>query len=532
MTGLTVLGPDTGAPSTFDYKSMQITDTLTWTSGRHVIKTGFSFQRWFNDNNSTFTIGGNYTFTSINNFLAGRTNRFEGMVPGSTTDREWRQNLVGLFLQDDFSVSAVSRSTPACGTSSSRCRPEVGGRYASLPNLHAPTTATPPFYENPSLKNIAPRVGVAWDVFGDGRTSVRGGIGYFYEPILTNVTRTYMNRMPPYFLAANIRPPTFPNPYTGDIPIRYRLDLFPFEPDNPYRLQYNATLQREVLPQTRRDGRVHGSRGINQIRNIEWNQAFPDPGSAGPGHLLLPGRPARRNPAFESMRLRPTDGDSWYNGLIVSAAKRFGQGLAMQASYTFGKSTDTGSLSVGSADFANGAQPRYGDDPEDNKGPSDFDIRHNFVFNYSYDLPFGADSTGAARALAHGWQIAGIVSLRTGVPFTPLLGFDRARALPRSGGGGQRPNAGRATRCVQAARPVPRPDRLRAAGRRLLRRRAQRADRPRLRHVGHVGQQELLLRRLEEAAAAVRDLQHPQPRELRPAEPDGVRRQRSRRERR
>ena len=441
VTGLTGLGPDTGIPSTFDYKSMQITDMVTWTRGRHVLKTGFSFQRWFNDNDSTFTIGGNYGFTSITNFVRGSARTFEGMVPGSTTDRKWRQNMLGVFLQDDFSVS--NRLTVNAGVryETYTTPTEVGGRYASLPDLYAtePTVAAP-YYKNPSLKNIAPRVGFAWDVFGDGRTSLRGGGGYFFEPILTNVTRTYMNRMPPFFNAANIRPPLFPNPFTGDIPIRSRLDLFPFEPDSPYRLQYNATLQREVLPQLVVTVGYMGSRGIHQIRNIEWNQAIPDPDLLAQGIYYFPAGQQRRNPTFESMRLRPTDGDSWYNGLIVSAAKRFSQGLAMQASYTFGKSTDTGSMSVGSADFGNAAQPRYGHDPEDNKGLSDFNIRHNFVFNYSYDIPLGADLSGVARTLAYGWQVAGIVSLHTGVPFNPLIAFDRARALPRSGGGGQRPN--------------------------------------------------------------------------------------------
>jgi hypothetical protein len=441
VTGLNSLGPDTGAPSTFDYKSLQVTNTLTVTHGRHTIKTGFSFQRWFNDNNSTFTIGGNYTFTSIDNFVRGRTNRFEGMTPGSTTDREWRQSLVGVFIQDDFTVSSRLTVNAGMRYEFSTVPTETGGRYASLPDLYdTEPTAEAPFYENPSLRNFAPRAGFAWDLFGDGTTSLRGGAGYFFEPVLTNVTRTYMNRMPPYFLAANIRNPPFPSPYTGEIPTRLRLDLFPFEPDNPYRLQYNLTLQRELLPQLVVTAGYVGSRGIHQIRNIEWNQAIPV--VQADGRYFFPPGQQRRNPAFESMRLRPTDGDSWYNGLLVGASKRFSEGLMMQASYTFAKSTDTGSLSVGSADFANGSQPRLGDDPEDNKGPSDFDVRHNFVFNYSYDLPFGQGLTGVVGALAHGWQLAGIVALHTGVPFNPLLGFDRANALPRSGGGGQRPNWG------------------------------------------------------------------------------------------
>jgi hypothetical protein len=140
------------------------------------------------------------------------------------------------------------------------------------------------------------------------------------------------------------------------------------------------------------------------------------------------------------MRLRITDGKSWYNGLVVGVNRRFSAGLSMQASYTLGKSEDLGSQAVGSGDFDNSFQPAYWQDPMLNKGPSDFDVRHNFVFNSTWELPFGKSLTGAARAAAYGWQVSNIVTLRSGVPFTPVLGFDRAFAAPRSGGAGQVPN--------------------------------------------------------------------------------------------
>jgi hypothetical protein len=71
---------------------------------------------------------------------------------------------------------------------------------------------------------------------------------------------------------------------------------------------------------------------------------------------------------------------------------------------------------------------------------SDFDVRHNFVFNYTWEIPGGRNASGLRAALLGGWQLSGIVTARSGVPFSPVLGFDRARALPRSGGAGQRPD--------------------------------------------------------------------------------------------
>jgi hypothetical protein len=181
-----------------------------------------------------------------------------------------------------------------------------------------------------------------------------------------------------------------------------------------------------------------GSRGYNQIRNIEANQAVPE--ILADGRYFFPPNPVRRNPSFESMRLRTTDGTSTYNGMVLGLSKRFRHGLQFQASYTLGKAMDDGSQAVGSSDFSNSFQPRYGPDPADNYGPSDFDIRHNFVFSYSYELPLAAGTDGLMGVLARGWQFSGIVTMYSGLPFTPVLGVDRARALPRSGGAGQRPS--------------------------------------------------------------------------------------------
>ena len=140
------------------------------------------------------------------------------------------------------------------------------------------------------------------------------------------------------------------------------------------------------------------------------------------------------------MRLRLSDGQSWYNGFVAGANRRFKNGAALQASYTLGKSMDQGSQAVGSGDFNNSFQPPYGEIASLNKGLSDFDIRHNFTANATWELPFGKDARASSTALAAGWQLSGIFTAHSGVPLTPVLGFDRARALPRSGGAGQWPD--------------------------------------------------------------------------------------------
>ncbi len=268
---------------------------------------------------------------------------------------------------------------------------------------------------------------------------MRGGIGQFYEPILANIYRTFGNRTPPFFAQASLRNPPFPRAVGGAVPTtQQRLDLLEWNLKNPYMLQYNATVQHELLPQLSVMAGYIGSRGIHLFRNVESNQAVPV--VQPDGSYFFPVGSTRRSPNWAAVRIRRTDGNSWYHGMVTSVTKRFSGGLQFQGSYTLGRSNDEGSLSAGSADFDNGFPPRYADDRHDNYGLSDYDVRHNFTFNYSYVLPFGEGTQGVARVLAAGWQLSGIVALRSGVPFTPVLSFDRARALPRSGGDGQRPN--------------------------------------------------------------------------------------------
>jgi len=439
VSGLTTLGTDTNTPTYIDLKSLQIVQSLTWSLGAHSIKSGINWTRWFNDQNSSFTFGGTYSFTSIDNFIRNRANTFEGQAVTSTTDRKWRQSLIGLFVQDDWAIRRNLTLNAGVRYEFITVPTETEGRVASMPDPSAPKTSTGlPLFENPSLKNIAPRAGFNWDISGDGRNALQGGGGLFFEPILSNVYRAYGNRTPPYYETINPRNPPFPNPVgAGSGTPQLRLDLVEYDLKNPYRIQYNLTYQREVLPRTVVTVGFLGARGFNQIRNIEWNQAVPQ--VLADGSYFFPPNPVRRNPAFASIRLRTTDGESWYKALIVGASRRFSNNLALQASYTFGKSEDLGSQAIGSGDFDNSFQPAYGHDPETNKGLSDYDVRHNFVFNYTWEIPAPAAS-GLRSLVLNGWQISGIVTMRSGVPFSPLLAFDRARALPRSGGAGQRPD--------------------------------------------------------------------------------------------
>jgi hypothetical protein len=438
VSGLTPLGPDTNTPTFVNLKSLQFIDNLTWSRSSHNVKTGINFTHYMNDQDSSFDFGGNYAFTSLENFVQNRPGTYEGQAPGSTTARRWRQDLIGLYAQDDWTAARNLTVNMGVRYEFITTPHELDGREASMPNLQAAATvAGGPIFKNPSLKNVAPRGGFAWNITGDGKNALHGGAGLFFEPILSNVYRAYGNRTPPYYNLINPANPTFPTPPTSGTSSLLRLDLVDYNIKNPYRAQYNLTYQRELPGSTIVTAGFVGSRGYNQIRNVEYNQAIPQIVN---GNYFFPVGSTRRNPNFGSIRLRTSDGLSWYKGMILGASRRFKAGVAVQAAYTLGKSEDLGSQAIGSGDFDNSFQPAYAFDPMSNKGLSDFDIRHNMVINGTWEIPVGTSLGGIARAIAQGWQLSSILTLRSGIPFTPVLGLDRARALPRAGGAGQRPD--------------------------------------------------------------------------------------------
>ena len=113
--------------------------------------------------------------------------------------------------------------------------------------------------------------------------------------------------------------------------------------------------------------------------------------------------------------------------MTLSLNKRFSDGWQLQASYTLGDSKDTWSGGqIGGSDFDNGAGSATDwFDPEYEYGPSSFDVRHNFVVNGVYMLPFAREATGVKAFFAKGWQVGGVMQFSSGLPFTPFLGYDQ-----------------------------------------------------------------------------------------------------------
>jgi hypothetical protein len=399
---------------------------LVHTRGRHLLKAG-ALAEHYQDNmvNPTFSLG-IFSFADLSAFLTNRPATFVGLTPEAQFDRYWRFTLFGFYAQDDIQLTPRITLNAGFRYEFATLPEEKYGRDSALPDLSASAPVVGPLYENPTYTNLSPRAGVAWDLFGDGRTALRGGYGlYFNTNNHQNLIVTVTN--PPFTPRPVIVNPTFPNPpfdRVGAISIR----PVQFELENPRVHVYNVNLQRELWARTAVTVGYAGSRGMHLLRSGDVNLARPTGETADGRPFIAAGTP-RMNTAFSTIELKSSDGDSWYNALILEIRRRFHQGLAVQSSYTLSKSEDTTQASTFFSDATNGttsAMPEF--IPDYNRGPSEFDTRHNWVVNLTWALPFGNDLTGAAGAALGGWQLSGIWTMRSGNPLTVFVTTNRSRS--------------------------------------------------------------------------------------------------------
>ena len=430
-TGLVGLGVST--PTKRIHNVFQWTDDLTYQKGSNSLKVGANIQRFRTNLLDPGEAFGRLRFDSLRDMLIGRTRSFDSVIPGFEVETSaWRQSMFGFFAQDDLRLKANLTVNLGLRYEFITVPRDEQGDATLRDLLHDSQVTVGPIFRNPSLKNIAPRVGLAWNPMGDQKTTVRAGFGIFYDQVVARVYK--VTAPPPFKLEGQLSRPTLPVSATQLDPTAaiIRLNQTYYNIDTPTKLRYSLSIQRELPGQTVLSVGYTGSRGYHQFRLLdEFNAAIPAILPDG-RKFFAPNLP-RRNPAWSNIRLRFSDATMDYNSLLLSVNKRFSGGLQFQASYTLSKNITTDDLEVANPELGNSILPQDTDDVQSNRGLSSFDIRHNLVFNYTYDLPFGQGWWG-------GWQIGGIATFSSGNPLTPTLGFDNARQLTRSGGGGQRPD--------------------------------------------------------------------------------------------
>ena len=431
ITGLaTEMAGDFRLPRNDRLNNFQIDDILFVTRGAHAAKFGLQGQSIQFNQDTVSQRGGIVTFPNLAAFLQGQPNNVDLAVPGLIDQiRNYRQSLWGFFAQDDVRVRSNVTLNLGLRYEFITTPTEANGKVSNLRHVtDSALTVGDPWHSNPSLKNFAPRLGLAWDPFGRGTTSVRAGFGRFYDEILPKYYFFTGSLNPPFTTRTTIANPPFPNVIANFNPnaIKAQLTTVNFDLQNPLITQYNLGIQ-QALPG---DWDVFvgyvGSHGKNLFRLGDANLA---PETTVNGEKVYQPQLGRRNPNFTAISQRVTDAESFYDSLQISLIKRYSRGLRAQVSYTLAKSIDDAS-GINSQDFDSGVQ--YGldwYDPTRDRGPSAFASRHNLTFNWSWDLPIARSANGVAGALLKGWQLNNVTTLQSGQPFTVRLGFNRSGNL-------------------------------------------------------------------------------------------------------
>jgi hypothetical protein len=423
---LNFLGVDNGAPREYWYNLFQAGDDLTYVKGRHAVKMGVDIQRIQDNVISSGNSRGDYTFLDIPGFLTNTPIRFDAPPPGANAYRGLRETIFGSYVQDDFKMTRRFTLNLGLRWEAISNPREVNGKMANLLNISDPqTTVLKDSFFSVTKKDFQPRAGFAWQLNSSGTTVVRAGFGMFHDHILPYSYTAMATGTPPFWTALSDQTnPVFPidtNLLAGPAP-PFQFSVVPTTIKEPSKIQYNLTLQQQVMNNTVLEVAYIGSESHQLQRGGEWNPAVP----LSPGVFPAVFKQTNRtNPKFASVTAAQFDGNADYNALQVTLKRRSASGLQYQVFYTYSKSIDTKSSISGGETRQEPNVVLDSLNPGRDRGRSSFDARQNLVFTTTYPFPFKFQQK-VVGAILGGWTVNGIGTFRTGEPFTGRYGSNRS----------------------------------------------------------------------------------------------------------
>jgi hypothetical protein len=443
--------------ASFPRHGFEVNDRVNWAKGRHQVQFGGEMAWQDVKIRNEFRRAGHFTFdggitgNALADFLLGQINTFD---QGTGEYKDYKVNYGSAFFQDD--IKAADNLTLNLGVRYEYSPPwhEVVGRIMHWSvadytnNVRSTVFPNAPRGEtfrgdagfvgeegveaSPSTASV--RFGFAWDITGDGRTSLRGGGGSFYDQRRDGESGNGAVNAPPFSLRLNVTRPQgpFSNPYLGRsdfnlitdatvgttsaiFPTPVLISTFGDEYKVPVTYNFNLTFEREVVTGVMARAAYVGSRNRNGRRTIQLNYANANIAGATTGNT-----DARRlfaSAGLGNIESQLQDRESNYNSMQLTLSKRYSHGFTVTSNYTLSKVEGNFGDQVIPYDMSQDRAIVW--------GPLDQDHRHRFTTSWVLDLP-GQNMEGPVRWVVGGWQWTGVMQYQTGRPYTVESGRDNS----------------------------------------------------------------------------------------------------------
>ena len=460
-------------PARFTRNNFTWGDDVRWTHGDHNLCFGGDIEASRVDIDNLFHQPGQYQFTpditnySVASFMLGHMHFFQ---QGFGEFKNNRNKLPGIYAQDGYRVSrrlTVNyglRWEPFSAWNEIRRRVEqfraeafrtgtVSKVYVNAPPglFFVGDAGVPSRGVNPDYNTLAPRLGFAYSLTGDGKTSLRAGAGAFYDTRQNGIANNRVVDLTPFSPQLTITEPKgpFSNPLLGitspfpapfpppsnasfyacAVPTSCPVQVVTYDPYKkfvaPRIYSWSIAIERQIASDWLVRIAYVGSHGSHIFETIELNPSLYIPGSS------LGTDQRRIFPGIGTASQDSRSVNSSYNSLQLTVEKRFSRGFTVLANYTWAKSLDTlpegGNVAGADSGQSSPIPYIYPDFQKMDGGPSDFDHRHRLVTSFVWQLPRMAMSNPFARSVLGGWQLSGVLTAQGSGPITIFAGQDQSK---------------------------------------------------------------------------------------------------------
>jgi hypothetical protein len=394
-------GGPTGFPQGRGDTTAVLSDTLNYLHGKHSFKFGGEFRRFYNDNfNSDI---GSLSFLNVTQFINGTPNGFT-ISPGNNPSRIGSGEL-GFFAQDSWKI--FSRFTMELGLRYdwNQTPSEALNRFVNfIPSADSLVPVASPYKQN--NLNFQPRLGFAWDPFGNSKTVVRSGYALLTDQPITNLVTGLTNNPPlgnpQVFIGGSTKTTTYAALQSAAAAGGISPTVVDPNFNNSYIQSYNLNVQQQLASKWSVMVGYFGSVGRHLRTRENLNQFI---GGVRPFANLSANSPIAASKPVGNISANESNGNSSYNALWITSNLSAWHGLQFNASYTYSKSLDYTSQNGQGINIQNSFNIA-GD-----KAVSDYDARNRFSMNFIYSVP-----SFRHNRFFDGWQLGSIIQSQSGNP--------------------------------------------------------------------------------------------------------------------